>query len=366
MRIAIIHHNSDLDNDYGAYLSTLLDEVCSENGYPVKEHFLLRLRKEQVTGKNVVIHFLINTQNPLSQTYWYNLKLPKLLNKYGIEKVISLRAIPVKTNLPQLLLIGDAKIFEPGKKTILQKAALKKLSKKVPERATFLTYSNIVKQELQNRFGITEERVQCITYSAPPVFHPREWHDKLYLKSRYSENKEYFLCFLREDDVDLFVLLLKSFSVFKKWQNSSMKFLILPKEESLSGKMKDKLNTYKYREDVSLIDDAENREVAEIVSAAYALLHFPVSDSDLWAVTVAMISAVPSICGYTKSSREYVKNGGIILEEKDPKIIGQALINIYKNEQERTKMVDEAEENSVPYLHKYVAANLAALMGILP
>lgn len=366
MRIAVIHFNEEVDNDYGAYFSTLLDEVAEKNEYSIKDHFLLRLRKEKVTGKNIVIHFQISTKSLLVLSYWFSAKLPQLLKKYEIEKVVSLSGMPVNTLIPQLLIIGDIGFFKSGKKSFIQKIVSKKLQKQLPENFGFITYSKVVKQTLISDLNLPEEKVICLPYSVPQVFHPREWHDKLYLKSKHAENKEYFIGFLGEEELNLFTLLLKSFSEFKKWQNSNMKLLILPKEEGFSGKIKNKLSTYKYREDVRLVEDAEKWEVAEMVACAYALIHFPVSDFDLLAITMAMVSAVPSICTYTQSSAEYIAKGGVLIEEKESKEIGQQLIKIYKDEQGRTKMADEAEENSVQYLQKYVSVQLAEVVGILP
>lgn len=363
MRIAVIHHNNDLNNDYGAYLSTLLDESASDVGYEIKEHFLIKLRKEKISAKNTVIHFLVPSENPITLQYWYKLKLPKLIKHYGIERAISLKGMPVSSEVAQFLVIPDSAFINEKSQPFRQ---LKKvLSDKNPANISLVTYSTSVKEQLLTTLSLSSDKIWTVPYSAPAVFHPREWHDKLYLKSKYSENKEYFLSFLNEDDLDTFLLLLKSFSVFKKWQNSSMKLIILPREDSFSTKLKEKLSTYKYRDDIVLVDEAERREIAEMVSSAYALVYFPTRDSDLWTITVSMISAVPVISSNTKSAVEYVGTGGILIEDVDSKVIGRKLIEVYKDEQARTKMADEAEEKSVEYLQKNVAPVLLKTLGIL-
>lgn len=361
MRIAVIHHNSDLDNDYGAYLSTLLDELAEESGYQVKEHFLIKLRKEQITGSNIIIHFVVPSHNKLTLSYWYSIKLPKLIKHYQIEKVISLKGFALSTSVQQLLVIPDEVAISAKPAEQIKKRMTGKDSAKIK----MLTYSKSLKEKVLTTFSKPETGVFYIPYSAPPVFRPREWHDKLYLKSKYSENKEYFACFLREDDLDTMMLLLKAFSVFKKWQNSSMKMLILSKGDGFSDRLKDKLSTYKYRGDVTLVEEAEKREIAEMAATAYALVYFPQNDSDLWAIVVSMISAVPVITSYTSSAEEYVGKGGVFIDKKDPAAIGKSLIDMYKNEQTRTKMADEAEEKSVEYLQKNVAPILLSTLGIL-
>jgi hypothetical protein len=66
-----------------------------------------------------------------------------------------------------------------------------------------------------------------------------------------------------EDEADeIFVKLLKAFTKFKTWQQSSMQLLILPKFESFSSEIRQKHETYKYREDVRLLEDLEESQVA--------------------------------------------------------------------------------------------------------
>src|SRR4051794_1751128 len=283
MRIAVIHHNEDLSNDYGAYVSTLLDNTAEENGYALKDYEQLLRFREPLQGENVLLHIIIPATGKFSINRWYNAKLSKIIKKYKLHKVLCNYGIAISSNIPQLLLIPDEDLLHANKNTLLWKRyALKHLPKHVPKAERILTYSSAVKSKLKELTAIEEQKIFILPYTTSELFKPMEWHDKLYIKSRFSENKEYFVAVLPDDNEKTFTELLKAFSKFKKWQQSNMQLLLLPKEESFSSRIDNKLTSYKYREDIKLINDAENKETADIIATAYALLHIPWSDADLW------------------------------------------------------------------------------------
>jgi len=190
------------------------------------------------------------------------------------------------------------------------------------------------------------------------LFKPMEWHDKLYIKSRFSENKEYFVAVLPDGNEKIFTELLKAFSKFKKWQQSNMQLLLLPKEESFSSQIENKLSLYKYRDDVKLINDAENKEIADIIATAYALLHTPYSDADLWPVSAAVQCSIPVIGFNTESMQEYCGKAAILVNERSEEAFGEELIHLYKDETLRNKMSEAAVERVQFYQQKEIAVKL--------
>ena len=102
-----------------------------------------------------------------------------------------------------------------------------------------------------------KNKLQIIRFAAPENFRKFEWHEKIMIKAMQADNNDYFLSILNDDDEDNFTFLLHAFSKFKKWQQSSMKLLLLPKYEAFDKKIFEKLKTYKYREDVRLLENLE-------------------------------------------------------------------------------------------------------------
>src|SRR6476660_8937673 len=98
---------------------------------------------------------------------------------------------------------------------------------------------------------------------------PINEHEKETIKNKYSEDKEFFLfnsIFPGQKD---FIDLLKSFSHFKKRQQSSFKLLVIASSNSFFEKS---LEGYKYRNDVRFIDIKDKPEEALIIASAYAVV----------------------------------------------------------------------------------------------
>jgi glycosyltransferase involved in cell wall biosynthesis len=138
--------------------------------------------------------------------------------------------------------------------------------------------------------------------------------------------------------------------------------LLLPKEEVFSSAIGNKLDLYKYKNDVKLINDADNKETANIVATAYALLHITTKDSDLWPVSAALQCGTPVLAYYTESMQEYCGEAGLFVKEKGFEAFGEHLITLYKDETHRAKMSEAAVEKATIYNQKDIATKLWQLL----
>ncbi len=364
MRIAVIHHSNDFSNDYAAYLSALLDETAVENNYVVKDYHRLLFDKEVLTGENIVLHIVINAENSFAIRYWYGLKLPSIFKKCAIEKVICQYGILTSSRIAQILVLPDTALLSPNKKMLpWQKIAAKNVKKNIAAAQTVITYSQHAKNETEELNGNNAKKIAVFPYTANLLFKPLEWHDKLYIKSRFAENKEFFAAVLPHDDEKVFTELLKAFSKFKKWQQSSMQLLLLPKEDAFAETIHEKLETYKYRQDVKLVNDADKKEIADIFAAAYALIHVSPQDADLLPVAAALQSATPVIAFSTESLQEYCGNAVILITEPGYELLGDQLTQLYKNETQRAEMSEAAIKRTEIFQQKEHAEKLWQLLN---
>ena len=168
---------------------------------------------------------------------------------------------------------------------------------------------------------------------------------------------------LADNDENGFTELLKAFSKFKKWQQSSMQLILLPKEESFGNIIYDKLDTYKYRDDVKLVNDANKKETADIIASAYALLHTATADADLLPVAAALQSATPVIGFFTESLQEYCGEAGIIVTETVYEAFGDQLSKLYKDETLHSQMSEAAVKTAAGSQQKEQAERLWQLIN---
>jgi len=363
MRIALIHHSDDLTNDYAAYLATLLDESAKEKEYVIKDYDHVINAKESVKEENVLLHIVIPASSSFSLKYWYRYKLPRIFKKFRIDVVIALYGVCANTDIKQLLLVPNVDLVKPKKGMLLwQQFAAARMNESIQAASAVITYSKSAANTIADFAGHAAYKIKVLPYTAPEIFTPMEWHNKLYVKSRYAENKEYFIAILPDNDEAIFIDLLKAYSKFKKWQQSNMKLILLPKEESFANTLYAKLDTYKYREDVNLVNDADKKDTADLIAAAYALLHPAETDADLWPVIVALQCNTPVITTAIESLKEYPGEAGLFAAVKDHEAFGDEIIKLYKDENLKSKMSEAASVQSSMYKQEEVTEQFWQLL----
>lgn len=108
-----------------------------------------------------------------------------------------------------------------------------------------------------------------------------EWEEREQLKEKYAGGTEYFLYTGPIYPPDPLITLLKAFSHFKKWQQSNMKLVLAGAANRKTKKLKDKLGTYKYREDVLIIENPDPGITQELTAAAYAPVYLQENEEEL-------------------------------------------------------------------------------------
>lgn len=348
MRIVVISHLNATENDYGFYLSDLIAEYAAWLGYDVQllEDFLFYNKKS--LAENAVIGVHVKATGSLRLRWWYSAKLPAILAQVQAHAVINLTGIYCKaTKVPQVLAFTDITFLEDAKKAkaAWQKMVVKNAAAWLQSAAASVTYSKYATGVLQakNSGG----QLTVVPFCGNKDYKVWEWHDKVLTKSEFTSGKEYFICILDDKDEGLWVTVLKAFSKFKKWQQSTMQLILLPKHDIVPLDVMVKLGNYKYREDVQTPEGITEKEKANLFGCAYAVIHIPQNDADLQPVADALQCGVPVITTATSTSlKEYGNNTGITVASADPELLGDAIITMFKNEEQKTQMADNAKSQA--------------------
>ena len=120
MRIGVIHHSDDVSNDYAAYIAALIDNTAEENGYTINDYEQLLRFREPLKGDNAFMHIIIPASKKFSLKYWYNAKLPRIVKKYKLDKLICTYGMGVNSParqvslFPEIALLQKEKKYQPG------------------------------------------------------------------------------------------------------------------------------------------------------------------------------------------------------------------------------------------------------------
>jgi glycosyltransferase involved in cell wall biosynthesis len=306
-----------------------------------------------VFGKNVkAVVTGPPARHPLLWKLWYDLRVPSILKKYKADVFVSCDGFcSLTTKLPQCLVLHDlAFLHHPS---FIKKSHLlfsKKYTPKFLEKAkTIATVSEFSKKDMLAHYKIEPGKIDVVFSAARDIFHPAGEEEKIIIKNKYTEGKEYFLYAGAIHPRKNLINLLKAFSVFKKRQQTNMKLILTGrlawKYESFTESMK----TYKYRNDVIMTGYVQEEELVKITGAAYGLIYPSLFEGFGVPVLEAMQSDVPVITSANSSMQEIAKDAALYADATSYADIADKMMLLYKDENLRKRLVEKGRQTARQY-----------------
>jgi len=293
--------------------------------------------KNLISKNSSIVTDAPKTTSILLWKIWYSYKLPVLLKKYKAGVFINMDSIcSLKTNVPQCLIIPDLSLqslFSFYKKNTA--AFFKKAS-------SIITFSQFVKNEICKTYTVATEKVAVIYTGASDFFLQDD--EKENTREKYSEGKEFFLFTGEINTVNNLVNLLKAFSFFKKRQMSNMQLLIATKVISSDNVFVKSLKSYKYRNDVKLLQDVEEDELVKITAAAYAFVYATHQGVFYARVLQAMQCGVPVIASNTPIMHEICGDAALFTDPAIFENIADKMMLVFKDENKRNDLITKGKK----------------------
>ena len=271
----------------------------------------------------------LNIKSGLFYEYRLNKKLSRIIKEIKADFLFSVD-VEFSTNLPQGLLLTGLNGHNKKQRRKLQHS-----------RSVFLL-SETAKSELLNKNEIDEEKLSVIYGGPSKVFQPVYDEIKTFVKQKFTEGKEYFVyrgVIKKQNNI---IPLLKAFSLFKKRQKTSMKLVLLGRIAWENNDFDKIIRTYKYREDVVLINDATVEEASEILAAAYALIQ-PYTNNNLLFLFDAMQCHVPALIENNPAFKKITSDAVLYFDSKKEVDIADKMMLIYKDETLRNGLIEKSK-----------------------
>lgn len=181
-------------------------------------------------------------------------------------------------------------------------------------------------------------------FKAFPIPYPQaeyrlSWGLKENIKIQYTAGYDYFLFAGDIDQRYQLENLLKAFSLFKQWQQSSMRLVIAGRETPATAAFEAKLDTYKYRADVVLFKNVPFNDLRELVSAAYAFVYPASTENFPVSLLQAMAHGVPVITTDLPVIREWTAGSAVYIGAEAVNGFFKAMQLLYKDETERDAVI---------------------------
>jgi glycosyltransferase involved in cell wall biosynthesis len=282
-------------------------------------------------------------RSPLRWRYWYDLKVPLTLRKLKADAFVSLDGIcSLTTKVPQCLLVPDLGFLTHPE--AYQKSHYQFYKKHTPgflkKANALIAVSQAEKIDIINEYHVDSQKLTVVGPAARQGYHPVSFEQQAVVKEKYAQGREYFIGVDVAGSKNL-LNLLKAFSFFKKRQRSGMKLLLVTRGEGKMQEFLQLLKTYKYREDVVVINEAEEEEVIQLLASAYALVHLSSLGILGTSLLDAMTCGVPVLSSNKAWEQELGEDAAVYFRADDHADIADKLMLIYKDEDLRKSIIEK-------------------------
>lgn len=268
-----------------------------------------------------------------------DLKLAGILKKTKADALISfdeIRSVPQ----PQILVLSEEK----------------KLNKKTTrDAALIIVNTSWQKTVLEKKYKPAAGKIEIIPVCVNDIFRPITEEEKEKIKEKYSGGKEFFLLSAKKTGEESFLKLLKSFSHFKKRQQSSINLVLL----SASGKkLIQLLSNYKYRKDVILVEEPGDAETAALTAASYAVILTQDDQQPVTNTLQALKCGVPLIAPENSAVKEIAGSAVLYLKDDEELTIGEKMIRLYTDEALRNQLMNQGKLIAAKFTKQKMADSL--------
>lgn len=270
---------------------------------------------------------------------WLQQKAVNTINKDQPDKIISFQQA-LTINKPQMLIMQHSSVD------------VKKLNDAI---GPVVVPSDYIGDQLRQK-GVNPERIKLLRFTASDDFRPVEWKLREEIKYSYTSGNEYILVDASLLTSQQIIQILKSFSLFKKWQKTSTG-IFLADMGPQHAEVQNQLPHYKYKDAVTIISgETYRRDKQRILAAAWAMLHFPGQDNTGIPLLEAIQSETPVITHKLGAIEETIGQGAFYCEPGDIESLAEAMILLYKNEKLKIANVQMAKEKLKNFPAKGVEA----------
>ena len=281
------------------------------------------------------------TNSSLSLQYWLNYKIPAALRKNKADVFLSLEGTcSLRTKTPQFLLISNLDFLQPNQilKNRQTRFYKKYTSAFLAKAKAIATVSEYSKKIITDQYKILPQDITVVHPIIDLIFKPLDWKDQELIKEKYADGKAYFLFVGNINRRSNFINLLKAFSFFKKRQKSNMMLLIAGNADE---SFKKEIKTYKYRDEVKLIEDLDTTELAKITASAYAMVYPVLKDEIALPALQALQCNVPIIISNTGVLTSVFGEAALYINPENFEDIAQKMMLVFKNEDKAKELIKE-------------------------
>ena len=374
----------------GRFTYETVKRLC-EN-HPEHTFYLLFDRmydKSYVFAPNVVpIIVPFQSRHPFLWWFWFHVQVPRVLKSLKADVFVSTDGyIPLNCKIPVVNVIHDLNFeHNPQHLTPLVRWYYRKFFPQYARAATRIaTVSTFSKLDIAQMYGIDENKIDVVYNGVSSEFKPLGLYDKNLVKQKYTNGENYFVYVGSLHPRKNIERLLLAFEQFKQQspltrhcgldpqpersgarQSQSpinneeiagqarndgkpMKLVIVGEAMFMAQTIRAVYEKSTAHNDIVFTGRVSNKELAELLGAAFALVYVPLFEGFGIPIVEAFACNVPVITSNTTSMPEVGGEAALLVNPEDVNSIVEAMKEIADN----PKTYERLQENAVVQLQKF-------------
>ncbi len=352
----------------GRFTYEILKELCKQNPNIYFDFIFDKpFPKKFLFNKNVTGHVLRpRTRHPLIWYYWFQVKIPKLLNKIKPDVFLSTDGfISLKTNIKQISVIHDINFeHHPDNLPFFHRKYYQLFFPKYAQKAnSIVTVSNFSKNDIQKKYNIEKNKIHVIYNGVSNSFKPINEIEKINMKNKHSSGLDYFIFIGSIHKRKNITSLLNAFNLYKSITKSTTKLLIVGKKRWWSKEMKKAYKQNNYTNDILFTGYLNEQNLPMVLAAAKGLCFPSLFEGFGLPIVEAMKSGVPVITSNVSSMPEICGNAGLKIDPNNIKEIANTLKEIDEKEDLRKNLIKLGLKRSEIFCWKKAASKLSKIFN---
>lgn len=328
--------NSTVIIGYKNYVCNIIHQLAFQ--HPQDNFIIITNEKEFLIDqqpRNVTI-VTVSSSIKLIQHFKEKIQFKKLIQQYQPKTIVNLCGTKlIKHTIPQISLLH----YYPIKKEVFQLLQTKKI----------LVFKHQLKKYLTEKYFVNEHQIETLNPLPKKIFQPLKFEQENQIKDGYTDGRNYFICNYDETTPEEVITILKAFAQFKKWQKTNMKLMVVSRYQSLSTSLHEKISTFKFKDDVVILENIGDDKYAKLLATAYGFIHISSNPLNIFPLVEAIYTNTAIISSSNDSFKEIITNAALLIKENTVEEIANALQEMYKNENLRSKLIEQANIKVIDY-----------------
>jgi len=349
---SIYLHGSQPEN--ASFIEELFEHLCTKYS---EHHFYFLVNQSTnhhypAAANATIIPVEYTVKNFASLKIWESIKLPFILKKLQATVLLQPFGLcSITTKVPQVLFVSDLFwLHQPQLLPASIRLYHRLFGKKGIHKATqMITFSQSIQQQLISQYPNISNKITTIGGAVSALFQPASYEQKQQTKDGYADGRNYFLFVGGNNPSKNLVGVLKAFSSFKRWQKSNMKLLIAGTMTPQKDDVLKKIGSYKYKDDVVVLQVLAPEQLASITAAAFAVIAPYLYEETALYMLAVMQSGVPVVASNFPAMEELGGEACLYASPNEVDEIANHLKQLYRDEQLQASLKAKGLEQAAKY-----------------